>query len=66
MIEIITKPVEMPDLDQRRFQKNPLDRDGNQWEVLDSENGNSVRYKGNFENASLACHNLNKKHYLSI
>lgn len=61
MIEIITEKVEMPDLNDRRYQKL---FEGNKWMVIDTHNNNSLRYKGNFENTSLACHNLNKKFYL--
>lgn len=62
MIEIITHQVKMPSLDKRRFQWKPLDCNGNKWEVTDTEN-NQVVYTGNYQNAALAVHNLNKKHY---
>lgn len=60
MIEIIIGEVEMPELDQRRFQKKPKDCNGRRWHVTD--NGKIV-YTGKFDRASLICHNLNKKHY---
>lgn len=59
MIEVITESVEMPALDKRRFQKG---HDGKNWTVEDTEVGREI-YKGSFEQASLICHNLNKKHY---
>jgi hypothetical protein len=62
MIEIITEEVAMPPLEDRRYQKRPLDSNGRKWDVIDTTN-EEVMYKGKFEGASLACHNLNKKHY---
>jgi hypothetical protein len=59
MIEIITEKIEMPDLLKRRFQKDCIN---NKWFVFDTEK-KEVRYKGKFEDVSIACHNLNKKHY---
>jgi len=61
VIEIITKEVKMPGLEHRRYQKSLA---GNNWIVIDTQNNNTIRYYGNFENTSLACHNLNKKFYL--
>lgn len=61
-IEIITKHVDMPDLQKRKFQKEFIK---NKWFVIDSETNAQV-FKGKFEDAALACHNLNKKHYLNI
>ena len=67
MIEIIVPEVEMPDLSIRRFQKNCKNYGSRkeEWVVIDTEN-NTVRYKGKFENVSLACHNLNKKYYRDL
>lgn len=62
MIEILTESVAMPPLEERRFQKNSKDNHGQKWFVIDTED-DSVRYTGKFEDVSLACHNLNKKHY---
>ena len=64
MIKIIAEPVKMPALERRRFQKECKNAYGRseKWFVVDAQT-KTVRYKGNFENASLACHNLNKKHY---
>lgn len=61
MIEIIKEYVELPKLSERKFQKQ-LDTANNKWYVLDTDSGKSV-YKSNYENVSLACHNLNKKYY---
>ncbi len=60
MIKIITENVEMPSIDSRKFQK---DFKNGRWVVVDSES-EVVVYTGKFENVCLACHNLNKKHYL--
>ncbi len=60
MIEIIKEAVEMPPMNDRRFQKEC--RNG-KWMVIDTQD-NSIRYKGSFDNVLLACHNLNKKYYL--
>lgn len=62
MIEIIKDEVEMPLMDERRYQKTPIDCNGNKWLVTDTHE-NKPRYKGNYVMASLACHNLNKKYY---
>lgn len=64
MIEITLQEVEMPDMDKRRFQRIPNDCDGRNWRVEDTEHKRVV-YRGKFEEASLVCHNLNKKHYLN-
>ena len=64
MIEIIKGNIEMPPLDERRYQKSPIDCNGNKWLVTDTQE-NKIRYKGNFVMAALACYNLNKKHYLT-
>jgi hypothetical protein len=61
MIEIIKEQIEMPKLSEMKFQKK-CDRLTDKWYVGDIESGETV-YISNFENASLACHNLNKKHY---
>ncbi len=60
MIKIITEKVQMPSISDRRFQK---DCKNNKWVVVDTDTGDVV-YKGKFEDVCLACHNLNKKHYL--
>jgi len=60
MIKIIVEPVEMPPINERRYQmicKN------NKWKVIDKHNTNADRYKGTYENVVLACHNLNKEFY---
>lgn len=59
MVEIITEDVTMPLLSQKRFQRYLI---GNKWAVEDT-GGNGIVYKGKFEEASLICHNLNKKFY---
>lgn len=63
MIKIVTEEVVMPPLDQRRFRKTPKDIDGKRWTITDTE-FSRVIYEGKFEEASLICHNLNKKNYL--
>lgn len=60
MIEIITHHVEMPPLDDRKYQKIPLDLNGHKWQCRDGE---KIISTGNFERISLITHNLNKKHY---
>lgn len=67
MIEIITEEVEMPDIYQRRYQKECKNFETRKevWLVIDTET-NTVRYKGKFEEACLACYNLNKNHYRNI
>jgi hypothetical protein len=62
MIEIITGNIEMPEYSKRRYQYHSLDLNGRKWQVIDTEN-NSVVYKGKYEGAAIACHNLNKKYY---
>ncbi len=62
MIEIIIEKVLMPEINQRRFQKDAKDCNGRKWNVSDTEQ-NKIVYTGMFEEASLICHNLNKKHY---
>ncbi len=59
MIEIITEPVEMLPLNERRYQTEVKN---NKWWVVDTQDG-SIRYKGKYENVVIACHNLNKKFY---
>lgn len=61
MIEIITEKVKMPELDERRFQKD-FNGKLKRWVVIDGEDNQTI-YEGNYENASLISHNLNKKHY---
>lgn len=63
MIEIITCPVNMPPYFKRRYQKNLLPVKKNKWVCIDTETGQTI-ITGSFEKVSLACHNLNKKHYL--
>lgn len=67
MIEIIIEEVEMPELYNRRFQKECKNYGSKkeEWSVIDTET-NTVRYKGGFENVCLAVHNLNKAHYRAI
>ena len=62
MIEIVKQRVEMPPTTECRYQK---DFKEDKWIVTDTET-NTVVYRGKFENASLVCHNLNKKHYRNI
>lgn len=60
MIKIIIEPVQMPPINERRYQmvcKN------NKCKVIDKHNANADRYKGTYENVVLACHNLNKQFY---
>lgn len=67
MIEIITKEVEMPDFYELKFQKECKNYGSRkeQWFVIDTET-KEVRYKGKFEDACLAAHNLNKAHYRAL
>ena len=65
MIEIITQEVEMPDINDRRFQKEPKDMNGRKWTVTDTEQKRII-YTGKFEESSLICHNLNKKFYKEL
>lgn len=64
MIEIITEEVEMPDFNERKFQKECKNSGSRkeEWSVIDTET-KTVRYKGKFEDACLASHNLNKAYY---
>ena len=61
MIEIITEKVDMPK-ENRRYTKN---HNWGSWEVFDNLTERKV-YQGSYENASLACHNLNKKYYKEL
>jgi len=66
MIEIITDEVKMPeDSREWKYKKFKSTIVENVWYVYDTEKGEPV-YKGSFDNAALACHNLNKKHYINI
>lgn len=67
MIEIITEEVEMPDIYQRRFQKECKNFGSRkeEWSVIDTET-KTIRYKGKFEDVCLASHNLNKDHYRAL
>lgn len=62
MIEIITEKIKVITLQgkDKRFIKKHLN---NKWVVLDTDNEDNIIYRGSFEDASLACYNLNKKHY---
>jgi len=62
MIEIIKEEVIMPDSNLRRFQYNPKDCNGRKWTITDTEQKRII-YTGKFEEATLICHNLNKKFY---
>lgn len=61
MIEIITEPVAMPSMGERKFQKDFIN---GKWVVIGTTD-NSIRYKGSYENVVLVCHNLNKAFYRS-
>ena len=64
MIEIITEPIAMPDLENRRYQYGVMSMNPRtKWTVIDTENNGAIRYKGKYEDAAIALHNLNKKHY---
>lgn len=65
MIEIITEEVAMPELNDRRFQKNPKDVNGKKWEVEDTHEKRII-YTGKYEDAAIRCHNLNKKYYREL
>lgn len=65
MIEITTETVDMPELDKRKYQKLKNRNGKDIWYVFDMET-EEERYVGSFENASLACHNLNKKYYKEL
>ena len=58
MIEIIKEHVEMPT--EKRYVKKIIK---NKWVVWDNQI-DKIRYKSSFDNCLLACHNLNKKHYM--
>ena len=62
MIQIITENVKMPNYKSRRFQINPKDCNGKKWNITDT-NQNRIVGTRNFEDATLICHNLNKKYY---
>ena len=61
MIEIIKEEVQMPN-----NKKYKVDKVKNRWVVVDTKNNDAVRYKGYYEDVVIACHNLNKKHYLDL
>ena len=66
MIEIITDEVKMPeDSSEWKYKKFKSTSVENVWYVYDTEKGEPV-YEGSFDNAVLACHNLNKKHYKNV
>ena len=62
MVEIILADVKMPPLNERRYSKKVIQL--GKWGVFDKEKFPQIIYEGNYENACLICHNLNKKHYL--
>ena len=55
----------MPKTDECRYRKYPKDNSLDKWYVFDTHKTETV-YLGNFENVSLACHNLNKKYYKEL
>ncbi len=59
-IKIVSSNVIMPPIQSRRFKKEYKNK---QWSVKDFQT-NSLVYKGSFEDVTIACYNLNKKHYL--
>lgn len=61
MIKIITEHVDMP-LDKRY----KLIQEGNFWIVKDTQPKLIAYRSRSFENATIACHNLNKRHYREI
>lgn len=61
MIEITKDKVDMPGVWDRRYIREC--KNGHLWTVHDTLEGNKLRYKGSYEDASIACYNLNKKHY---
>lgn len=62
MIRIVTEEVKMPDLNKRRFQKNPKDCNGHKWVIVDVTRNKTV-YEGGYQMASIICHNMNKMFY---
>ena len=62
MIEIITKKVDMPPINEREYQKISLDSNGRKWAINDKETGNVI-FKGNFEDVTFRCYYMNKKYY---
>ncbi len=63
MIEIITKEVKMPPLEEQRYQYGKMSWGRGKWEVIDTMNNNEVVYKNDYQSAAVAKHNLNKKYY---
>jgi hypothetical protein len=61
LIEIVTEKVDIPK--NPRFIKDLIN---NKWIVKDTQQNGVIVYKGNYEDASLVCHNLNKKYYKKI
>jgi hypothetical protein len=58
---IFEEKIEMPKKN-RRYTKQ---HNWGSWEVFDNIDEKKV-YQGSYENASLACHNLNKKYYKEL
>lgn len=63
MIEIITQHVKMPLIELRRYQRK-FNQQGTKWWVTDTQNENKIVFRGKYQDVCIACHNLNKKHYL--
>jgi len=65
MIEIMKEHVAMPPISERRYVKDCINGNINgKWVVIDRQNDNRIRYKGEWKEVVVACHILNKKHYL--
>lgn len=67
MIEIILEDVKMPPINERKYKHLPCSGNLKKWIVIDSTvpqySPNYIRYKGRWEETSMACYSLNKKYY---
>lgn len=66
MIEIITEQVEMPPIIARRYRMESIDG-SSRWIIWDYEGDvKKEQGRGSFKDTSIACLNLNKKHYRDL
>jgi hypothetical protein len=62
MIELIREHVEMPSINERRFE---VDFKNNRWVVFDNKT-QKIRYRSCYQGVIVACHSLNKKYYKEL
>lgn len=64
-IKVITEHVDMPTLNERRYQLFSINGSMNNWEIIDSDNNRRV-YKGKYDDSLFRCYYMNKAYYNNI